>query len=189
VGILAPYGDVLQTLRLNLIGWTVTRNRPALFRGRHLEDAIILRCVRSYLRYSLRYRDLEEMMAERGLSLDDVTIWRWVQHYAPILNQRLRREVRHPNRSWQVDETTSGSPANGLTCIAVDSGPLKRAWLRNTQVSRYCKRPTRRTRSCQRESERRLSNIGIVSSTIRLARPREIVHAAALAAATCECRD
>ena len=68
MGTLAPYGDVLQTLRLNLIGWTVTPNRPALFRGRHLEDAIILRCVRSYLRYSLRYRDLEEMMAERGLS-------------------------------------------------------------------------------------------------------------------------
>jgi hypothetical protein len=105
VGTLAPYEDVLQTLRLNLIGWTVTRNRPALFRGRHFEDVIILRCVRSYLRYSLRYRDLEEMMAERGFSLDDVTIWRWVQHYAPILNQRLRREVRHPNRSWQVDET------------------------------------------------------------------------------------
>jgi transposase-like protein len=57
------------------------------------------------LRYSLSYRDLEEMMAERGLLVDHVTIWRWVQHYAPILNQRLRREVRHPNGSWRVDET------------------------------------------------------------------------------------
>jgi transposase-like protein len=57
------------------------------------------------LRYSLSYRDLEEIMAERGLSVDHVTIWRWVQRYAPILNQRLRREVRHPNRSWRVDET------------------------------------------------------------------------------------
>ena len=45
------------------------------------------------------------MMAERGLSVDHVTIWRWVQRYAPILNQRLRRELRHPNRSWRVDET------------------------------------------------------------------------------------
>jgi len=45
------------------------------------------------------------MMAERGLSVDHVTIWRWVQHYAPILNQRLRRELRHPNRSWHMDET------------------------------------------------------------------------------------
>ena len=44
-------------------------------------------------------------MAERGLSVDHVSIWRWVQHYAPILNLRLRRELRHPNRSWRVDET------------------------------------------------------------------------------------
>ena len=43
-------------------------------------------------------------MAERGLSVDHVSIWRWVQHYAPILNQRIRRELRHPNRSWRVDE-------------------------------------------------------------------------------------
>jgi len=44
-------------------------------------------------------------MAERGLSVDHVTIWRWVQRYAPVLNQRIRREIRQPNRSWRVDET------------------------------------------------------------------------------------
>src|SRR5690242_10699602 len=47
-------------------GVSVIRKRPALFRGRHFEDALILLCVRWYLRYSLAYRDLEEMMAERG---------------------------------------------------------------------------------------------------------------------------
>ena len=83
----------------------VTRNRPPLFRGRHFEDVVIILCVRWYLRYSLSYRDLKEIMAERGLSVDHVTIWRWVQHYAPILNQQIRRELRHPNRSWRVDET------------------------------------------------------------------------------------
>jgi transposase-like protein len=76
-----------------------------LFRGRHFEDVIILLCVRWYLRYSLTYRDLEEIMAERNLSVDHVTIWRWVQRYAPVLNQRLRRELRARNRSWRVDET------------------------------------------------------------------------------------
>ena len=81
------------------------KNRPALFRGRHFEDEIIILCVRWYLRYSLSYRDLEEMMAERGLSLDHSTIWRWVQRYAPILNQRIRRELRGRNGSWRVDET------------------------------------------------------------------------------------
>ena len=61
--------------------------------------------MRWYLRYSLSYRDLEEIMAERGLAVDHVTIWRWVQHYTPLLNQRLRHELRRPNGSWRVDET------------------------------------------------------------------------------------
>ena len=43
-------------------------------------------------------------MAERNLAIDHVTIWRWVQRYAPILNQRLRRKLRRPNRSWRVDD-------------------------------------------------------------------------------------
>jgi len=83
----------------------VTRKRPALFRGRHFEDVIILLWVRWYLRYSLTYRDLEEIMAERNLFVDHVTIWRWVQRYAPVLKRRIRREMRPPNRSWRVDET------------------------------------------------------------------------------------
>jgi len=44
-------------------------------------------------------------MAERNLSVDHVRIWRWVQRYAPVLNRRIRREIRSPNRSWRVDET------------------------------------------------------------------------------------
>jgi transposase-like protein len=44
-------------------------------------------------------------MAESGLSIDHVTVWRWVQRYAPLLNQRIRRRLRRPNRSWRVDET------------------------------------------------------------------------------------
>ena len=79
--------------------------RPALFRGRHFHDEIIVLYLRWYLRYSLSYRDLEEMMAERGLSLDHSTIARWVLRYAPILSQRIRCEMRKPNRSWRVDET------------------------------------------------------------------------------------
>ena len=83
----------------------MTPARSAAFRGRHFADVIIMVCVRWYLRYSLSYRDLEEIMVERGLAVDHVTIWRWVQHYSPLLNQRLRRELRRPNGSWRVDET------------------------------------------------------------------------------------
>src|SRR6516225_9465106 len=83
----------------------MSRHRAALFRGRHFRDEIIVLCVRWYLRYSLSYRDLEEMMAERNLSVDHSTIARWVLRYRPELSRRMRREVRHPNRSWRVDET------------------------------------------------------------------------------------
>jgi transposase, IS6 family len=79
--------------------------RPVLFKGRHFEAEIIVLCVRWYLRYPLSFRQLEEIMAERNLSVDHVTIWRWVQRYAPELNRRCRRELRNTNRSWRVDET------------------------------------------------------------------------------------
>src|SRR3954454_5379169 len=83
----------------------VRKNRPSAFRGRHFQDEVIVLCVRWYLRYSLSYRDLEEMMAERGLSVDHSTIARWVSRYDPILNERMRRHLRHSNGSWRVDET------------------------------------------------------------------------------------
>jgi transposase-like protein len=53
--------------------------RPLLFRKRQFEPAIIVTCVRWYCRFSLSLRDLEELMAERGLGVDHTTIWRWVQ--------------------------------------------------------------------------------------------------------------
>ena len=61
------------------------RERPALFKPRHFEAEIIVLCVRWYLRYPLSFRQLEEMLAERNLSVDHVTIWRWVQRYSPEL--------------------------------------------------------------------------------------------------------
>ena len=81
------------------------RNRSALFKGRHFEAEIIVLCVRWYLRFGLSFRNLEELMAERNLAVDHVTIWRWVQRYAPELHRRCRPELRMTNRSWRVDET------------------------------------------------------------------------------------
>ena len=62
-------------------------------------------CVRWYLRFGLSFRNLEEIMAERNLTVDHVTIWRWVQRYTPELHRRCRQELRKTNRSWRVDET------------------------------------------------------------------------------------
>src|ERR1700741_5392877 len=76
------------------------------FKWRHFEAEIILLCVRWYLRYALSYRDLEEMMAERGLSVDHTTIYRWVQRYAPELEKRCRPHLKSTTDSWRVDETS-----------------------------------------------------------------------------------
>jgi len=75
------------------------------FKWRHFEATLILLCVRWYLRYSLSYRDLEEMMAERGLQIDHSTICRWVHRYAPELEHRVRAQLKPTNDSWRVDET------------------------------------------------------------------------------------
>ena len=75
------------------------------FKWRHYQGEIILLCVRWYLRYALSYRDLEEMIQERGLSLDHTTIYRWVQAYAPELEKRIRPHLRPTNDSYRVDET------------------------------------------------------------------------------------
>ena len=80
-------------------------NHSKLFKYRHYKAEIILLCLRWYLRYSLSYRDLKEMMAERGLCIDHTTIYRWVQRYAPILEKRCRAKLRPTNNSWRVDET------------------------------------------------------------------------------------
>lgn len=76
-----------------------------LFKWRHYQPEIILLCVRWYLRYSLSYRDLQEMMVERGLHMDHTTIYRWVQQYAPPLEKRVRSQFKPTNDSWRVDET------------------------------------------------------------------------------------
>jgi transposase, IS6 family len=80
-------------------------DKVSRFRGRRFPEEVIVSCVRWYLRYPLSYRDLEEMMAERGVQVDHSTIARWVMHFSPILNDLIRREMRRPNRSWRVDET------------------------------------------------------------------------------------
>ena len=75
------------------------------FKWRHFRADINLLCVHWYLCYSLSYRDLEEIMLERGLHIDHTTIYRWVQHYAPELEKRCRPHLKATNDSWRVDET------------------------------------------------------------------------------------
>jgi IS6 family transposase len=78
---------------------------PALFKWRHFEAEIILCAVRWYLRYALSYRDVEELLRERGVSIDHTTVFRWVQRYAPELDKRCRPRLNATNDSYRVDET------------------------------------------------------------------------------------
>lgn len=75
---------------------------PAGFRfGRE----VISIAVRWYLRYGLSYRDVEELLAERGISVDHVTVYRWVQRFTPEFVEAARPARRAPGDRWFVDET------------------------------------------------------------------------------------
>jgi putative transposase len=76
-----------------------------MFKGRQFDRSVILLCVRWYLAYSLSLRNLEEMMAERGISVDHATVHRWVIRYSPELLERFNRRKRPVNGKWHVDET------------------------------------------------------------------------------------
>ncbi len=77
------------------------------FKGRHFQRDIILWAVRWYCKYGISYRELQEMLAERGVNVDHSTIYRWVQRYAPEMEKRLRWYWRNPSDlcPWHMDET------------------------------------------------------------------------------------
>jgi transposase-like protein len=81
------------------------KHTSSSFKWRHFEPSIILLCVRWYCRYQLSYRDVEEMMRERGLDIDHSTVFRWVQRYAPEINKRIRQHLKMSGTSYRVDET------------------------------------------------------------------------------------
>ena len=76
-----------------------------LFKWKHYQPDMILLTVRWYLRYNLSFRNVVEMMEERGLSMAHTTIMRWVHQYGPELDKRVRRHLKPTNDSWRVDET------------------------------------------------------------------------------------
>ncbi|MEO5757871.1 MAG: IS6 family transposase [Mesorhizobium sp.] len=76
-----------------------------MFKGRQFDQSVILLCVRWYLAYRLSLRDLEEMMAERGIAVDHKTIHRWTIRFAPLLLERFDRRKRSVTSKWHVDET------------------------------------------------------------------------------------
>src|ERR671912_586690 len=91
---------------LNALVERLKRRSKHDFKGRHFEASLILQAVSWYLRYPLSYRDIEEMLLERGLTVDHSTLNRWVLAYAPLIERRLRA-FRQPHcGSVRIDETS-----------------------------------------------------------------------------------
>jgi putative transposase len=77
----------------------------SVFKGRHFDRSVILLCVRWYLAYGLSLRNLEEMMGERGISVDHATVHRWVVRYSSELLERFNQRKRAITGKWHIDET------------------------------------------------------------------------------------
>ena len=75
------------------------------FKGKHFPKDIILMCIRWYCSYSLSYREIEELMLERGVQVDHATLNRWVVEYAPLLLQAFKKRKKVIHKSWRMDET------------------------------------------------------------------------------------
>jgi len=78
---------------------------PSAFAGFFFPPDVIVLAVRWYLRFGLSYRDVEELLAERGVAVDHVTIYRWVQRFTPLLAEAARPCRHGVGDRWQVDET------------------------------------------------------------------------------------
>ena len=83
----------------------MARSRQHPFKGRQFTAEVILWAVRWYLQFPISYRELERMLADRGVAVDHTTIYRWIQAYAPELDKRIRPHLRLTTGSWRVDET------------------------------------------------------------------------------------
>jgi putative transposase len=75
------------------------------FKGVHYAKPVILYAVFFYVRYAVSYRDLEEIMAERGVQVDHATLNRWVVKFAPLIAAQAQRRKQPTANSWRADET------------------------------------------------------------------------------------
>ncbi len=88
-----------------VIGLAMGRSTVVKFKGSHFEREIVLWGVRWYVAYPVSYRQLEEMMEERGVEVDHSSLNRWVLKYVPLLDKAFRARKRRVGDSWRMDET------------------------------------------------------------------------------------
>ncbi len=90
----------MRSRRLRLSPFT-----RSAFAGFCFPPEVIVLAVRWYLRFAISYRDVEELLAERGIQVDHTTIYRWVQRFTPLLPEAARPCRHAVGNRWQVDET------------------------------------------------------------------------------------
>ncbi len=78
--------------------------RPNLYRGHRFPREVIAQAVRLYLRFALSYRDVEELLAERGIAVSDETVRRWVAKFGAQYAAELRRREVRVGGTWHLDE-------------------------------------------------------------------------------------
>jgi IS6 family transposase len=94
-----------QRFRCSRCGRRFTLRSSSAFSGRAVPDDIIALAVRWYVRYRLSYAEVSEWLAERGVLVDQSTIYRWVQRFLPLFNEVARKYRRPVGHDWRVDET------------------------------------------------------------------------------------
>jgi len=123
------------------------------FKWRHYEANIILCCVRWYCSYPLSYRQVAEIVNERGMAVNHTTVFRWVQQYGSELDKRCRPHLRPTNDSWRVDETyievkgkpkylyravdSDGNTLDFLLTAKRDAAAAKRFFLQSVECSSH----------------------------------------------------
>src|SRR3546814_18430830 len=123
-----------------MLGGDWTDGTMTDFKWRHFQGDVILWAVRWYCRYPISYRDLEEMLAERGISVDPTTIYRWVQCYAPEMETRLRWFWRRGfDPSWRLDETRWEDGRGGEEVVR---RVTSRGWPGHKKNKSYKQKPT-----------------------------------------------
>jgi len=83
----------------------MVKRRSGSFNGRHFTSEVILWALRWHLAFPISYRDFASMLADRGVKVDHTTLFSWVQAYAPILEEWIRRHLRPCKGPWRMDET------------------------------------------------------------------------------------
>ena len=94
-----------QRFRCSRCGRRFTRRSSSAFSGRAFADDIIVLAVRWYVRYRLSYAEVSEWLAERGVLVDQSTIYRWMQRFLPLFGEAARTHRDPIGPDWRVDET------------------------------------------------------------------------------------